>query len=118
MGWTVRIDPRTNLTLRLIESSSFGPGRFEPLRAHEGNCTADLPKGRPCPAESDSTPDGRSTVQPTESIEPWAALAKLESGQPAAHHRACPPVRQVIVQPQYIEVLPAHLVGSLLDTLA
>ncbi|MEM1107481.1 MAG: hypothetical protein AAGH99_02200 [Planctomycetota bacterium] len=125
----MRIDPRTSLSVQLIQQANFGSERFEPfgfpLRRDLGAEVVSGPLAF-CPAiqneiaiELNPPITGKPETRPTDvyicdgrlrHIDAYVNSGQLIEAEPTAEVE----VREVVVP----TTLPVHVVGSLLDVLA
>ena len=113
----MRIEPRSSLTVQLIQEAQLGPGRFDPVGPRLRLTTPVRDRFEPLPAAS--CPD-------------LARVDAKSDPRPADTHRCddppLPPQLPLIYAPAVREVhvtrviettvLPSHLAGALLDVLA
>ncbi|MEM7626374.1 MAG: hypothetical protein AAF333_12330 [Planctomycetota bacterium] len=118
----VRIDPRSSLTVQLIQQAEFGPGRFDPqgprlrLTAHPADRASGEVASR---AETNMEPNPVEPKPAPRPADTHRCDARLAQPCPCVGYTvsaASPDVR--VVQVVETTVLPAHLTGALLDVLA
>jgi len=114
----VRIDPRTSLSVQLIQQANFGSERFEPFGPPlRQDASGPLPFRSPDAVLLSPPIENKPETCPADTpicdarIGPVAAYRQTQE-------RADPTTRIEVREVTVPTILPTHVVGSLLDVLA